>query len=139
MFAEILMGIIGFGAGIVVATGLVAFIISLGIVPRYAGITHTGNHLLLYEMVVILGTVLGNVIQIYNISIPVGGIGLAIYGLFSGIFLGSWAIALAEIIDAFPIMRRRLGITKGIVGIILAIAVGKLVGAWWFFASHFSV
>lgn len=138
MLAQIFMGLIGLTAGIIVATALVAFVISLGIVPRYAGITHTGSHLLLYENFVILGTLWGNLIQVYNWRIAGGVIGLGMYGLFSGIFLGSWAIALTEIINVFPIMKRRLGITKGAGWVILSIAVGKSLGAWWFFAQHMS-
>ena len=50
MLRELLAGIVGLNvAGMVVATALAAFIIGLGMIPRYAGVTHTGNHLLFYE------------------------------------------------------------------------------------------
>ena len=46
---EILAGIAGLCGGAVVAVALAAFIIELGIIPRFAGITHTANHIFLYE------------------------------------------------------------------------------------------
>lgn len=51
----LLTGITGLCGGAVAAAALSAFIIGLGIIPRYAGITHTGRHILLYEDFLILG------------------------------------------------------------------------------------
>ena len=41
---QVITGITGLCGGAVVATALAAFVIGLGIIPRYAGITHTANH-----------------------------------------------------------------------------------------------
>ena len=38
---EVIAAIVGLSGGMVVATALAAFIIGLGIIPRYAGVTHT--------------------------------------------------------------------------------------------------
>ena len=62
---EILAGIAGLCGGAVVAVALAAFIIELGIIPRFAGITHTANHIFLYENCLMLGSFLGNLIYIY--------------------------------------------------------------------------
>ena len=43
------VGMVGLFGGIIIASGLVALLIGLNIIPRYAGITHTANHMLLYE------------------------------------------------------------------------------------------
>lgn len=40
---EVIAAIVGLSGGMVVATALAAFIIGLGIIPRYAGVTHTGH------------------------------------------------------------------------------------------------
>ena len=58
MLRELLAGIVGLCGGMVVATALAAFIIGLGMIPRYAGVTHTGNHLLFYENSLMLGLML---------------------------------------------------------------------------------
>ena len=62
MLRELLTGIVGLCGGMVVATALAAFIIGLGMIPRYAGVTHTGNHLLFYENSLMLGSFLGNLL-----------------------------------------------------------------------------
>ena len=63
---EVIAAIVGLSGGMVVATALAAFIIGLGIIPRYAGVTHTGHNLLLYEDALILGTFLGNILYLYQ-------------------------------------------------------------------------
>ena len=49
MLQQIILSIVGFCSGIIIAGGVVGLLIGLSIVPRYAGITHTGKHILLYE------------------------------------------------------------------------------------------
>lgn len=133
MLVQIWLGFIGICAGIVIASGVVAFIISLGIVPRYAGITRTARSVRLYEDCSMLGAFLGNILFLYGGRLPVGNIGLAVWGLFSGIFLGSWIIALGEVVNIFSIMARRIGLTRGIGIIIIAMALGKTLGSLLFF------
>ena len=125
----IITGITGLCGGAVVAAALSAFIIGLGIIPRYAGITHTGRHILLYEDFLVLGCILGNLVSVYSLKVPVGSLGTGFTGLFFVIFLGSWIIALGEVVNAFAIAARRLGIHKGAVLIIISIAAGKILGS----------
>ncbi len=119
----------GFCGGAVVATALAAFIISLGIIPRYAGIPHTAKHILLYEDFLMLGSILGNLVFVYKFSLPLGQIGEGIIGLFFGMFLGSWIIALGEVVNVFAITARRIGLKKGAGLIVLSIALGKSLGS----------
>lgn len=133
MWEQIAMGFLGLCAGGVVASAAVAFLIGLGIIPRYAGITHTADKILLYEDSMMLGALAGNVFYVFHLHIPLGVWGLGIYGLFSGIFLGGWILALAEMADIFPIVVRRIKLKHGIPIIIVAIALGKIAGSLWFF------
>ncbi|MCI6044432.1 stage V sporulation protein AB [bacterium] len=133
MLVILWLGFLGICFGIVVASGAAAFIISLGIVPRYAGITRTAQNVRLYEDCSMLGAFLGNVLFLYSGRLPLGNVGLAIYGIFAGVFLGSWIIALGEVVNIFSIMARRIGITKGIGLIIIVMAVGKTLGSLLFF------
>ena len=121
MLRELLAGIVGLCGGMVVATALAAFIIGLGMIPRYAGVTHTGNHLLFYENSLMLGS--------YRIHINLGIWCVALVGIGFGIFLGSWVIALGEVVNVFAIMARRVGLTKGAGLVILSLAVGKVLGS----------
>lgn len=127
---ELLAAAAGLCGGIIVATALAAFIIGLGIIPRYAGITHTGQHLQMYENCLVLGSIAGNLVSVYDFPVPLGKIGAVVLGLFFGIFLGSWIIALGEVVNVFAIMARRVGIKKGVGWIVLAIACGKIAGSF---------
>lgn len=129
-FVTIFLGIC---FGVVISGGLVALIIALGIISRYAEITKTANRIRWYEMCVMIGAVLGIIWYFFGSGITWGISGLMMYGIFSGIFLGSWIIALGEVTNIFPVIMRKLQITRGIGWIVISIAVGKTVGSFIFF------
>lgn len=126
---QILLAIIGISSGFIVAGGVIALIIGLGIITRYAGITHTGKYVCYYEDAVLLGAVFGNLLTVYSLQLPLGAVGLGIMGLCSGIFVGGWILALAEVVNIFPVFARRVGLTKGMSVIIICIALGKVMGS----------
>ena len=130
---EALLGAVGLCMGMTIASGVVAFIISLGIVPRFAGITRSATRVRLYEDWSMVGAVLGNLLFLYQEALPLGNAGLAVYGSFSGIFLGSWVVALGEVVNIYAILVRRIGLVKGIGLVILSMALGKVAGSLWFF------
>lgn len=130
---EVLLGVLGLCMGMTIASGVVAFIISLGIVPRFAGITRSATRVRLYEECSMVGAVLGNLLFLYQGALPLGNAGLAAYGSFSGIFLGSWVVALGEVVNIYAILVRRIGLVKGIGLVILSMALGKVAGSLWFF------
>lgn len=133
MLPQILVCLAGLSLGLVVASGIVALVIGLGIVNRYAGITKTAAHLRFYETCCMLGAFLGNLFSLTNIPLPFGSFGLLLYGLFAGIYLGSWIIALGEVVNLFSILCRRIGITRGLPGIIVCMALGKILGSLLYF------
>ena len=130
---EVLLAVIGLSAGLIVAGGLFAFIASLGVVSDIADRTHTGSKILLYEDATTLGGILGNLIFVYRIPIPGGTILQIVVGLFTGIFVGCWALSLAETLNVFPIFVRRVKLVRCIPYIILAIAIGKGIGSMIYF------
>lgn len=129
MLQQIFLGFIGLCSGFIIAGGLVGLLIGLSIVPRYAGITHTAEHIMLYEDIALLGTVSGNLFYLFDWNLRPGIPFLILYGLFSGIFLGGWIMALAEMADIFPVFARRIRFQKGLSFTILCIAAGKTVGS----------
>lgn len=128
---QILLLLIGLSGGALVASGLFAFIVSLGVVSDFADRTHTGNKILLYENAIILGGILGNIFYIYQIPVVLSGSAflLGMFGLFSGAFVGCWSMALAEVLNVFPIFIRRVKLMKCVPYMILSIALGKIVGS----------
>ncbi len=126
---EILLGIIGSASGVLVAGGVVALMVGLGIIRRFIGISHTASHVKLCETFISLGGVFGCILTVYFPRLGLGEAGLAVLGLFCGIFVGGWIMALAELLSIFPIFARRLGLVKGKSWIILTLAAGKIGGS----------
>ena len=120
--------VFGLCAGAITSAGVFSLISSIGLINRYADVTDTKNHIILYEECLIVGAALGNVIFIFGISIPVGVIGCAVYGLISGMFIGTFLVCLAETIKGLPIFIRRSNISYGIGYVVLSLAIGKAVG-----------
>ena len=130
---QLWLAVIGLSAGAVVAGGVFSFIIGLGVVSDFADRTHTGEHIRLYEDAIALGGILGTVFFIFQLRIPGGTWLLPLFGLFGGIFVGCWAMALAEVLNVFPVFIRRIKISRCIPWAILGMAVGKCVGGLLFF------
>lgn len=130
---EILLAVIGLSAGLVVAGGLFAFLASLGVVSDIADRTHTGSHILLYEDSATLGGMIGNLFFIYRLQIPGGVWFQTVFGTFTGIFVGCWALSLAETLNVFPIFIRRVKLLQCVPYIILGIAIGKGIGSVIYF------
>ena len=57
---EIFLGMLGLCMGTTIASGVVAFIISLGIVPRFAGITGSAAQV---DEIIMLGKVLAHEVE----------------------------------------------------------------------------
>lgn len=128
------LGFVGLSAGGVVAAGVFAFLAIIGVFPRLIGNTDTGRHIMLYETVLILGGVWGNAVDLYRISVRLGGGWLlAVFGGSFGIFVGCLVMSLAETLKALPVFNRRVRLAVGIQYMILALAAGKLVGALLYF------
>lgn len=125
---SIILGFLGLCFGVTVAGGVFAFITMLDIIPRLAHRTGTATHIYAYENVIILGGTAGNLLILFCNRIPATVLGLVAYGLFSGVFVGCLAMALAENLRVMPIFAKRLNLRKGIPFLVLAIALGKMVG-----------
>lgn len=122
----------GLGAGAITASGLFALVSSIHLINRFAAVTKTTEHLVLYENMIILGATTGNIIFIFNISFwmteSIQMVSSIIYGLVAGIFIGTFLVCLTETIKALPIFVRRVRIGAGLGWIILSVALGKCFG-----------
>lgn len=133
MWAQILLAVVGISGGMAVAGGLFAFIVEIGVVADFADRTHTGDKILFYESCAAMGGIIGNILYVFQIDLP-GGTGfLALYGILAGIFAGCWAMALAEILNVFPVFIRRAKVVRYLTALVISIALGKGLGAYLFF------
>lgn len=148
MGRQIFLGILGVSAGVLVSAGVFTVLLSVGLVPRFAGKTHTGRHIFLYEEMIVLGTLAGDFLSIFVREKSAGlqemarlgpvvraaaPTALSLFGLFAGIFVGCLALAIAEMLDSIPILTRRIGFRHGLGLMVLAVALGKLAGSMLYF------
>ena len=134
---ELLMGVTGLCSGLAVVGGLFALIIALGVVADFADRTHTARYILWYEDAVAAGGILGNLMSVYAISLPLGSLGAGVFGIFAGVFVGAWAMALTEIINIIPIFARRLDLRRGLELLVLSMALGRTIGSLLFYYYRF--
>ena len=123
--------IFGLSSGIMVGAGVISLLILVGIIPRMAQLSNTRSFINFYEKILVIGTFLGALISIQNISISIGKIGVIVFGLSYGIFVGFLSSGLAEILDYIPIASRRLKIpTLYSKYIIISLLIGKVIGSF---------
>ncbi|SCH55670.1 Uncharacterised protein [uncultured Clostridium sp.] len=128
----------GLGAGVVIAAGIFAFLAIIGVFPRLIGVTHTVEHVKLYETLLILGGTWGNLADLYSVAFPFpGNVVLAVCGISIGIFVGCLVMALAETLKALPVLNRRIRLAVGLQYVILSVAAGKAFGAAIYFLRGF--
>lgn len=130
---QIILALIGLSAGVAVAGGLFSFIVELGVISDFTDRTHTADQILLYEDCTALGGIVGNLVYLFRIPVPFGNLLLPVFGLLMGIFVGCWSMALAEILNVFPIFIRRIKIVRYIAVFIISMALGRGIGALLFF------
>lgn len=147
-----ILAFFAFGGGLTVSGGVFTALLAVGLLPRFADKTHTAGSILLYEEMVVIGTILGGLMSVYKknamlghymitqigmeptIWHTIGRFLLAVSGIFYGIFVGCLALAIAEMLDTIPIFNRRIHIQKGLGIILCFVAVGKMIGSLLYFA-----
>ena len=151
MMRILFLVLLGLGYGMLASAGVFTVFVAVGLVPRFAGKTHTAGKILLYEEMVVFGTLIGGLWSVYPEFSQVAawaqqkfpayltlikGLGIVaqgVFGLFSGMFVGCLALAIAEMLDSFPILSRRISFRHGLGWAILSLALGKVFGSFWYF------
>lgn len=105
-----------------------ALITSVGVINRYADVSGTSRHVSLYEECIIIGATAANAVYVLGITVRIGMTGCIIFGLISGIFIGTFLISLAETVKALPIFVHRAKAGTGLGFIVAATAAGKALG-----------
>lgn len=132
IFTAILSIIWGMSSGFIISGGVVAFISIIGAIPIMATRTKTERCVMRYETAIMIGSVLGSILYIWQPYMPLPKVFIIILSFSYGVFIGVLIIALAEVLDVFPILNSRIKIKKGIYLIAIALALGKLVGSLYY-------
>ena len=61
-----LLSLLGVSYGLLSSAGVFTVLVAIGLVPRFAGKTHTARKVFLYEEMVILGTLTGCFVTVYS-------------------------------------------------------------------------
>lgn len=155
---QILLAVIGVSAGLIVSAGVFTVLISVGLIPRFAGKMHVARKIFVLEEMVVFGTLAGGFFSIFSDWGMIGEwvrhqqlfgpgatdgtwdliatIFLILFGLFAGIFVGCLALAIAEMLNTIPVFARRIGFRHGLGIAILAVALGKLLGSLLYFTQR---
>lgn len=144
MLQQIFLFFFGISGGFAVSAGVFALVTALSLLPRMADKTHTGKYMMCYETCVLLGGLSGMALyflQIHgkNIALPdlLSTFFLLLSGLFSGVFVGTLSISIAENLDVTAVLGRRIRLHHGMGILILSFAIGKTLGALLFFYQKF--
>ncbi len=120
--------IVGFSGGVSVGAGYVAFLTVLNIIPRLTQLTKVQS-VHYFESAVILGAICGTISSLWDFSLGLTPILLALMGVFSGVFNGMLAAALTEVLNVFLILAKRIGMQDRILYILMALVLGKIAGS----------
>lgn len=154
---QIFLAVLGASFGFIVSGGVFTVLISVGLIPRFAGKMHIAKHIFILEEMVVLGTLAGDFLSVFSdygklgewvlshrifgaqatpgVWHAAGNLMLILFGVFSGIFVGCLALAIAEMLNTIPIFARRIGFRHGLGFAILAVALGKLAGSLIYFTQ----
>lgn len=153
-FKQIFLGICGLSFGLLASAGVFTVLVSVGLIPRFAGKMHVARKVFALEEAVVLGTICGGLLSVFSEYGHLGGyillreifgsqtaliwkwIGqafLMIGGVFAGMFVGCLALAIAEMLNSIPIFARRIGFRHGLGVAVSAAALGKVIGSLIYF------
>ena len=153
---QLYLGVTGLRFGLLASAGVFTVLVSVGLIPRFAGKMHVARKVFALEEAVVLGTICGGFASVFSEYADIGSMVLAgqifgtntvvvwkwvgnlflsLFGFFAGIFVGCLALAIAEMLNSIPIFSRRIGFRHGLGAAIAATAIGKLVGSLVYFAQ----
>lgn len=143
---QLLLAIGGGCAGLSVAAGVFTVFTAVGLVPRFADRTKSADHIMLYENMIVLGTLLGTIFSLfsqllsqrlsqmeYRLPPALQTAVLILYGVFTGVYVGTLAVSIAEILDAIPTMAHRIKLKRGVGIVLVSFASGKLAGSLFYY------
>lgn len=133
----------GLCGGVGVAAGTFAFLLVIRIIPRMIQKAKLEHKAIYIENIVFRGVLFGTILSLFTwkkkwLFELLGKTLLTIFGMSAGIFVGCLAVALAEILDTFPIFFRRIGLKEEYgEPLLFVMALGKMAGSLFFFLTGY--
>ncbi len=124
--------LVAYSTGVAISGAIYGFIVAIGLIPRLVYKTKTTKYLLFYETLIIIAAIVSAFSTVFQYKIPVGIVTLMYIYFAIGIFIGSLAVCVAEVLSVLPIMVRRVKLAKHVTSLMLAIALGKGIGGYIF-------
>ena len=140
---SLFMIFVGLSSGIGVAAGTFAFLIVIRVIPRMIQKAKLEHKVIYIENIVFRGVMFGAILSLFSwkkkwLFELLGKTLLTIFGMSAGIFIGCLAVALAEILDTFPIFFRRIHLKDEFGEVLLFVmALGKMLGSLFFFLTGY--
>ena len=135
--------LVGVSSGLGVAAGTFAFLFVIRIIPRMIQKARLEHKIIFIENTVFRGVMFGTILSLFSwkkkwLFELLGKTSLPLFGMSAGIFVGCLAVALAEILDTFPIFFRRLSLKDEFGEVLLFVmAIGKMLGSLFFFFAGY--
>ncbi len=126
---ELFAVLVGLGGGLAVGSGLVAFIVVLDIIPRLAQLTNSRAYIQSYQWALVSGAVFFTVCDFFSIGVRLPPLVTSAVGMLAGIFVGTLAAGLTEVLNVFPILAKRLRMEAYLIGFLMAMVFGKVIGS----------
>lgn len=145
LLKSLLASLICFCSGIGVAAGTFAFLLVIRVIPRMVQKAKLEHRVIYIENMVFRGILFGTVLSLFSwkkrwLFELLGKTLLTFFGMSAGIFTGCIAVALAEILDTFPIFFRRLKLNaKYCEGLLFVMAIGKMIGSLFSFFMGYDI
>lgn len=127
----------GICAGASSAAGVFGFLMKVDVYPRMIGSSHTEKKVFFYEWLIVCGVILGGIVTEFpDLPLHFGYWFVVLWGLLMGIFVGCVSIALAEVLNVFPIIFHKMKLDKNLSIYVIAMALGKMAGSFWYFYNR---
>ena len=107
-----------------------ALLIVLDLVPRLAQLAYAYRKSIWFETAVISGAVFWSLADFLDWRLGLNKIAyFTVMGLLDGLFVGMLAAALTEVMNVLPILAKRMRISRYMVGLCIAMVIGKVSGS----------
>lgn len=129
LIACALLIVVGLGGGLAVGSGFIAFITVLDIIPRLTQLTNSHRFVKAYEWALVSGALFFTIIDFFHLVMALPTFITAVIGILAGVFVGTLAAGLTEVLNVFPILAKRLNMDQAILLFLMAMVFGKTLGS----------